>query len=569
MRFGLVDEVPSIQQLRADDDEILNGLLISGISIDSNNDDLSVAMRTISAQQSLADIKDRLNDHLVQFRSSSSPIKPTSPYGRASEHVNKQAHLAEVERKRIIEETLQKSLDRLHSVQRSLSRQSEQEFTADLKQHSDKQSRVLKELAGRYKLEVTRETDRVQSTLRSRQSEQRQILKETLQEVYDRQMKLEKEEKERIRLKKEHEERERNRQDELKREHEKKQQLLEAERQQKAQQLEKERLLKQSELEQQEKTKQEQERLASALSEVETGNQTRIDNAQVLIDKLKHIKNTIDAQIKQTRSMFNEALRYRMQFTTKVGAITNSQRHILQFTQELKQILDRGRSIDTQLLYPWLLNNLAKQIVKQSESEVAANLKKCVPLAALTMHLFPHHPDLRDYLYGRMYKKCRYAIPAYPRFTADQSNDQNAIKKQMGYKKTGSDKFETTFDYRERMKGIIALQAALMLPLQQSQPEPNAVNIWQFVAEYLNMKPRAISALLLETLLKICGRMMQRRYPRQFPKLLHYIKTEYMQRCQGVIDQGDQVRLELIVTLLEQQSTAKDDELLVSSELKP
>ena len=81
-------------------------------------------------------------------------------------------------------------------------------------------------------------------------------------------------------------------------------------------------------------------------------------------------------QVKADRSMMTEALKYRMQFTTKVGAVTNSRRHIYQFvrlypcriitnhccaqSQDINQILSKGQST-SELLYTWLLNNLAKQ----------------------------------------------------------------------------------------------------------------------------------------------------------------------------------------------------------------
>lgn len=87
-----------------------------------------------------------------------------------------------------------------------------------------------------------------------------------------------------------------------------------------------------------------------------------IAHADTVIAKVRDVKNTIDAQIKSNKAMFNEALRYRMQFTTKVGAVTNSRRHIREFAGEIGGLLAKGKQT-SDLLYRWLLNNLGKQFV--------------------------------------------------------------------------------------------------------------------------------------------------------------------------------------------------------------
>ena len=61
------------------------------------------------------------------------------------------------------------------------------------------------------------------------------------------------------------------------------------------------------------------------------GSKEAIQFAEECIQKVKHVKETVDIQVKSNKAMMNEALRYRMQFTTKVGAVTNSRRHIQQF----------------------------------------------------------------------------------------------------------------------------------------------------------------------------------------------------------------------------------------------
>lgn len=92
------------------------------------------------------------------------------------------------------------------------------------------------------------------------------------------------------------------------------------------------------------------------------GSAEAMADAKRLIEQLASVKQTIGAQVNANRAMFTEALRYRMQFTTKIGAVTNSRKHITQFYGEINGILVSGKQT-SDALYTWLLNNLAKQFV--------------------------------------------------------------------------------------------------------------------------------------------------------------------------------------------------------------
>lgn len=254
-----------------------------------------------------------------------------------------------------------------------------------------------------------------------------------------------------------------------------------------------------------------------------------------------------DRDIKANRAMLNVAVKYRMTFRKKVGAVTSSKSHIIEFSREIGDVLNHGKNL-SQPFYLWLLNNLAKQFVKQAEEEVAANMKKAFPIAFLACLLCTQHPQLIEYLLGRLFKKCQYAVPMYPRRLAADTDEQ--FVKKMGYKVLSGGKIEDESRFVERMKGMLALYAAFMQtdlsPFQQLENPYAMGNAWTFITRLLNMKPRKISATLVETFFKVSGVAFMQRYPRQGVKVVEYVRDHYMPRLNNA-PAGDKVRLELML----------------------
>jgi hypothetical protein len=111
-------------------------------------------------------------------------------------------------------------------------------------------------------------------------------------------------------------------------------------------------------------------------------------------------------------------------------------------------------------LYAWLLNNLAKQFIKQAENEVAVNFKKAFPLASLCLLLVCQHPEFLDFVLGRLYKKCPYLIPKYHRKEPSDSADD--LRKKAGYRRRDDVEWENEEQFQERMNGMMAFLAAMV-----------------------------------------------------------------------------------------------------------
>ena len=283
-----------------------------------------------------------------------------------------------------------------------------------------------------------------------------------MKDVYDREMEVERRKEER---RKAEEEAKRKVEEERRKEQEAQRQAqLAKERQEQAK---KEEEQKRAEAEKQQKETEKKQKEAMEQQAVTQrkavdqnyGSEEAIRYADERIAKVRHIKETIDKQVKSNRAMMNEALRYRMQFTLKIGAVTNSRRFILQFMNDINGLLNKGKQT-SELLYAWLLNNLAKQFIKQAENEVAVNFKKAFPLASLCLLLVCQHPEFLDFVLGRLYKKCPYLIPKYHRKEPSDSADD--LRKKAGYRRRDDVEWENEEQFQERMNGMMAFLAAMV-----------------------------------------------------------------------------------------------------------
>ena len=363
------------------------------------------------------------------------------------------------------------------------------------------------------------------------------MLKQALKDAYDREVKLE---QERQALLKSEEDKKRALTEQKQREKE-----AEIARQKAELEAKEEAARKEKEREAAEKAKLEVEKQNEKAKLTNYGAEDAVALADEYLAKLKHIKETVDKQVKSDRAMMTEALRYRMKFTTKIGAVTNSRRHIQEFYQELTGILTQGKH--SELLYTWLLNNMAKQIVKQSETEVSVNFNKAFPLATLACLLICDHPELLKLILARMMKKCPYVVPRYPKREQGETDDQ--LRKKMGYREVEEGKFESEQQFQERMNGIIALYAAMIqadLADFGKQNPYGMIHGWSWLARMLNMTPRKITPGAIETFLKIAGHGFLMQYGKQGHKLMQFIHQDYLQRI-GKGAEGAKVRLELLL----------------------
>eukprot|EP00158_Paraphelidium_tribonemae_P003906 Partr_v1_DN26461_c0_g1_i1_m23978 putative GLE1 RNA export mediator homolog (yeast) len=416
---------------------------------------------------------------------------------------------------------------------------------------SERDSQLM-DMAVKFKSDLSLIHSQIQRSYADRLQSQRAILKDTLAVAYEREMELDRLRREQMdrekaeqmrRLAKEKAEKDAA---VVAEEERKRLALAEESRLQMEKKLAEESAIKKRKDEEELRAREKAESAAKVDDSVSFGRPESIERARVLIAKVAHVKQNIDSTIKRNKAMMTEALRYRMQFTTKVGAVTNSKRHILQFSMDIRGILDKGKSVSADLLYPWLLNNLAKQFVKQAETEIGANLSKAFPLAYLLSILCVYHGELMEYTLGRLMKKCIYIIPQYPKREVGETENQLRVK--MGYKK---DLSENEFQFHERMKGLVAFYGAItqtnLSQLASQTGQSRIGDAWLYLAQFLNMTPRKISPILLEIFLQTCGHALLAAYPNQMRKVMDYIRREYVPRMKSVAGEGSAVRMELLL----------------------
>ncbi|KAJ2314765.1 Nuclear pore complex nucleoporin component [Coemansia sp. RSA 2611] len=213
--------------------------------------------------------------------------------------------------------------------------------------------------------------------------------------------------------------------------------------------------------------------------------------------------------------------------TRGVGQLKDSWEFISRTADNIKAILrDAGTKGDDVL--EWMLNLVAKAIVKQAEREVAVAHHAAYPLASTAVLVMQTHPRLADMLMVRLVKKCPFAVPEYVAKRSGQSTDE--YLKRAGYKRNDDDELESEGIYSERMAGMLALFAAIVqTPDIGGQPNPFPVHHgWTWLARMLNQKPRAISPMLVQTFLSVAGSTMLTAYARQMDKLLGVLGSAWL-----------------------------------------
>lgn len=63
-----------------------------------------------------------------------------------------------------------------------------------------------------------------------------------------------------------------------------------------------------------------------------------------------------------------------------------------------------------------------------------------------------------------------------------------------------------------------------------------ATAAWAWLARLLNQKPQRITATVLLAFLKPTAHLLAKRYPRQFAKLLAFLRTTYRELLRAVVD---------------------------------
>lgn len=123
------------------------------------------------------------------------------------------------------------------------------------------------------------------------------------------------------------------------------------------------------------------------------------------------------------------------------------------------------------------------------------------PVAYVATQVFAKYPCVEELFFGYLNEACPFLVSGV-------SQDGRRAQEDYG-------------EFVERMLGYHRLYLAIVIV----QDELGAV--WRWLARTLNQMPVAITPTLLHSVLEMAGSACQRKYTRQFRKLVTYMKEEY------------------------------------------
>jgi nucleoporin GLE1 len=86
---------------------------------------------------------------------------------------------------------------------------------------------------------------------------------------------------------------------------------------------------------------------------------------------------------------------------------------------------------------------------------------------------------------------------------------------------------ESDDQFYNRTAGYVALYAAFCTADIPGHPHGMEA-AWRWLARVLNMTPRRVTAVMLLAFLEVGARPLQRAFPRQFPKLVRFVRGRYV-----------------------------------------
>lgn len=257
--------------------------------------------------------------------------------------------------------------------------------------------------------------------------------------------------------------------------------------------------------------------------------------------EMKTIKEEILPAVAGNPAWRKQCFAAKRTITPKIGQLTNTSSEIARITGAIGGVLQEAKSVPDaaaqRCLYYWMLNHLAKCLIRQAEQEVAARQETAYPLARTVLGLvLLGHGALGDVLMARLVKKCPYVLGYVPERPKDA--DERTYRKMLGFK---LDQEETTHMYVSRMAGISALYFACLqtslesvaacsgLPPNTSLPDaahavPEALRparlwTWQVRCVTPPLARQSLVPSLWCTFLEVAGMATQQRYGRQAHKL--------------------------------------------------
>ncbi|KAI9501432.1 hypothetical protein GGI25_004474 [Coemansia spiralis] len=248
----------------------------------------------------------------------------------------------------------------------------------------------------------------------------------------------------------------------------------------------------------------------------------------------RQLMDTLAPTIKSNKAVKAYCFKQRGIIVRSFGQLKDSQEFVNRVADTVKKVVADAASQTSNGsdVQRWMLNLVAKAIVKQAEKEVSVAHHAAYPLAAAAVLIMQSYPLLADMILVRLIKKCPYVIPEFASRKQGQPADE--YLRSIGYKEKDEGELETEGIYVERMAGMIALFAAIVQTsnasgIRNAQKHPLSIKFgWIWMARMLNQKPRSVSPLLVHTFLSIAGTSMMATYGRQFKKLVDVVATEWI-----------------------------------------
>ncbi|XP_012273249.1 nucleoporin GLE1 [Orussus abietinus] len=228
---------------------------------------------------------------------------------------------------------------------------------------------------------------------------------------------------------------------------------------------------------------------------------------------------------------------WRKAINIPVNAISGiSGHHLTDKYDKLHQLLaGKGMSNNSQSVQgvAFCKDMLAKKIVNQGETLISSKPKMAFPIAAVAVALWNDYPDFGVLLLAHFHKTSPYTIPIFPARYEGQS-DEN-YSRSLGYRDSENGDMETEDKYLKRMSGLMRLYVSIMVTRQRkgvTKDHPHGLrNAWRWLAATLNAVPRAeladVYATLMLDVLEVAGNALWSAYPKQFPKLLSLLTSQY------------------------------------------
>ncbi|CAG8767163.1 14910_t:CDS:2 [Gigaspora margarita] len=222
----------------------------------------------------------------------------------------------------------------------------------------------------------------------------------------------------------------------------------------------------------------------------------------------------------QLKSSTTEA---RKNITLGLNILTNGRAEIIKIASQFDAMLKSHKNNSD--VYYFLINYIAKAVVKHAEVDVVSKESAAFPFAHLCVLISTQHTDFMEFLMTRLVKKCPYVLPRYYARQTNQSLEE--YKKQLSYKPN-----EDEDAYVNRMCAIVALYCAIMqtIPLYSNLKNPYGIdNAWTYLARLMNLRPQKITPSLLYICLKITASSLHRAYNHHALKLFSVVYKSYIQ----------------------------------------